>query len=85
MADPHASCASQFNRNFVFISHQSGKGLDSAHDPEGQKGAACSELPVFGRELSCISTCHQVKRPEQESVRLTQSAGSLAEVGLAKS
>jgi hypothetical protein len=46
-------------------SHTSlGRGLYSGHDPEGQKGAACSEVPVFGRELNSISTCLKVKQAE---------------------
>jgi len=67
-------------------SHTSlGRGLFSGHDPEGQKGAACSEAPVFGRELNCISNCLKVKLAEQVGVQLAQSAASLAAVRLAES
>src|SRR5271155_5565103 len=53
-------------------SHTSlGRGLYSGHDPEGQKGAARSEAPVFGRELNCISTCLKVKLAEKVGVQLT--------------
>jgi len=51
-----------------------GRGFVSGDDPEGQKGAARSEAPVFGREFNCISTRRQVKLAEQDSVQLTQSA-----------
>ena len=61
------------------------KGLKSGHDPEGQKGAACSEVPIFGREFNCISTRRKIKLAEQQSVQLTQSAASLVVIGLAKS
>src|SRR5208282_2170316 len=85
MANPHATCASQSNRNFVVIQHQSGKGLNSGRDTEGQKEATCSDAPVFGREFNCISTLREVKLAEQESVQLTQSAASLPLIGLAES
>src|SRR5277367_875081 len=62
-----------------------GRGLYSGHDPEGQKGTACSEAPVFGREFNCISTCLKVKLAEEVGVQLTQSAASLAAVRLAES
>src|SRR5277367_256543 len=62
-----------------------GRGLYSGHDPEGQKGTACSEAPVFGREFNCISTCLKVKLAEEAGVQLTQSAASLAAVRLAES
>src|SRR5271155_834533 len=53
-------------------SHTSlGRGLYSGRDPEGQKGAACSEAPVFGREFNCISTRRNVKPDQRESVQLT--------------
>jgi hypothetical protein len=61
-----------------------GKGLDFSRDPENQKGAACSEAPVFGREFNCILTRRQVKLAEQQSVQLTQSVTAITAVGLAK-
>jgi hypothetical protein len=61
------------------------EGAQSGHDTEGQKRAVRSEAPVFGREFNCISTCRQVKRGHHEGVQLTQSAASLAVVGLAES
>jgi len=76
MADRYTHCALRLFKNCVFIQHKSGKGSRFRTRPWGQKGAACSEVPVFGREFNCISTCRQVKLAKQESVRLTQTANS---------
>jgi hypothetical protein len=51
--------------------------VQSGHDPEGQKGAACSEAPIFGRELDSISTRRKVKPGLSEGVQLAESAAPL--------
>jgi hypothetical protein len=47
------------------------EGAYSGHNPEGQKGAACSEAPVFGREFNCISTRRKIKPGHHEGVQFT--------------
>jgi hypothetical protein len=74
-ADLHASRAAAEQKRFRHPTPV-WEGVQSGHDPEGQKGAACSEAPVFGRELNSISTRCKVKPGLYERVQLTQSAAS---------
>src|SRR5271168_4908215 len=57
MADPNANCSLRPSVDFTVISHRSKEGgFYFGHDPDGCKRAACSRVPLCGRESNRIST-----------------------------